>query len=107
MRVAITKSLSPGARLGKNTYNMRGHILLCKGLTLTQETFNRLVSLNIPIVYIQDSRTLFQCPQCPGKLRREAINTIETTFLDMKNKTNLDGSFTIEQANVKFTKIAS
>ncbi|MFS0602360.1 HD-GYP domain-containing protein [Peribacillus frigoritolerans] len=30
---------------------------------------------------------------------------IETTFLDMKNKMNLDGSFTIEQANVKLTQI--
>ncbi|MDQ0881685.1 hypothetical protein [Peribacillus sp. V2I11] len=49
--------------------------------------------------------TLFQCPGVSGELRREAINTIEATFLGMKNKMNLDGSFTIEQANVKFTQI--
>ncbi|WP_327077933.1 hypothetical protein [Peribacillus frigoritolerans] len=103
MRLAITKSLRPGAKLGKNIYNERGHILLCKGLTLTQKMINRLVSLNIPFVYIQDSRTddIIPKPPVSGKLRREAINTIETTFLDMKNKMNLDGSFTIEQANVK------
>jgi HD-GYP domain-containing protein (c-di-GMP phosphodiesterase class II) len=68
---------------------------------------NRLVSLNIPFVYIQDSRTddIIPKPPVSGKLRREAINTIETTFLDMKNKMNLDGSFTIEQANVKLNQI--
>jgi hypothetical protein len=68
---------------------------------------NRLVSLNIPFVYIQDSRPddIIPKPPVSGKLRREAINTIETTFLDMKNKMNLDGSFTIEQANVKLTQI--
>lgn len=49
--------------------------------------------------------TLFQSPQFPGNFRREAINTIETTFLDMENKMNLDGSFTIEQANFKLTQI--
>lgn len=37
MRLAITKSLSPGARLGKDIYNGQGHILLCEGLTLTQK----------------------------------------------------------------------
>lgn len=107
MRLDITKSLSPGARLGKNIYNERGHILLYEGLTLTQKMINRLVSLNIPFVYIQDSRTddIIPKPPVSGKLRREAINTIETTFLDIKNKMNLDGSFTIEQANVKFTQI--
>lgn len=56
MRLAITKSLSPGARLGKNIYNERGHSLLCEGLTLTQKMINRLMSLNIPFVYIQDYR---------------------------------------------------
>ncbi|MEY9869840.1 hypothetical protein ABIE66_005219 [Peribacillus sp. B2I2] len=35
MRLTITKTLSPGARLGKNIYNERGHILLCEGLILT------------------------------------------------------------------------
>lgn len=107
MRLAITKSLRPGARLGKNIYNDRGHILLCEGLRLTQKMINRLVSLNIPYVYIQDSRTddIIPKPPVSGKLRREAINMIETTFLDMKNKMNLDGSFTIEQANVKLTQI--
>ena len=107
MRLAITKSLRPGARLGKNIYNERGHILLCEGLTLTQKMINRLVSLNIPFIYIQDSRTddIIPKPPVSGKLRREAINAIETTFLDMKNKMNLDGSFTIGQANVKLTQI--
>ncbi|MFE4705260.1 hypothetical protein [Peribacillus simplex] len=109
MRLAITKSLSPGARLGKNIYNERGHILLREGLTLTQKMINRRVSLNIPFVYIQDSRTDDIIPMplvsVSGKLRREAINTIETTFLDMKNKMNLAGSFTIEHANVKFTQL--
>lgn len=43
MRLAITKSLRPGARLGKNIYNEGGLILLCEGLTLTQKMINRLV----------------------------------------------------------------
>lgn len=70
------------ARLGKHIYNERGHILLCEGLTLTQRMINRLVSLNIPFVYIQDSRTDDIIAMLPvsGKLRREAINTIETTL---------------------------
>ncbi|CAH0139719.1 hypothetical protein [Peribacillus simplex] len=107
MRLAFTESLRPGARLGKNIYNERGHILLCEGLPLTQKMINRLVSLNIPFVYLQDSRTddIIPMPPASGKLRREVINTIETTFLDMKNKMNLAGSFTIEQANVKFIQI--
>ncbi|MDV7765281.1 HD-GYP domain-containing protein [Peribacillus sp. CSMR9] len=107
MRLAITKSLSPGARLGKDIYNEQGHILLCEGLTLTQKMIARLVSLNIPLVYIQDSRTddIIPMPPVFGNLRREAINRIETTFLDMKNEMNLDGSFTMEQPNVKFTQI--
>ncbi|MCK1994313.1 HD-GYP domain-containing protein [Peribacillus muralis] len=107
MRLAITKSLSPGARLGKNIHNERGHILLREGLTLTQKMIDRLVSLNVPFVYIQDSRTddIIPMPPVSGKLRREAITTIESTFQNMKNKINLDASFTIEQANVKFTQL--
>ncbi|MFE4351871.1 HD-GYP domain-containing protein [Peribacillus butanolivorans] len=107
MRLSITGSLIPGAKLGKSIYNERGNILLAEGLTLTQNMINRLVVLNIPFVYIQDSRTddIIPAPTIAGGLRRDAIQTIESTFLDLKKNMKLDGSFTLEKANVKFTQI--
>ncbi|MFF2289730.1 hypothetical protein [Peribacillus butanolivorans] len=86
MRLSITESLIPGAKLGKSIYNERGNILLAEGLTLTQNMINRLVVLNIPFVYIQDSRTddIIPAPTIAGGLRRDAIQTIESTFLDLK-----------------------
>lgn len=75
MRLAITKSLRPGAKLGKNIYNERGHILLCEGLTLTQKMINRLVSLIFPLFTfkIPGRMTLFQSPQFPGNLEEKPL----------------------------------
>ena len=107
MRLSITESLTPGERLGMNIYNEQGNILLSEGLTLTQKMINRLVSLNIPFVYIQDSRTddIMPKPPISVELRREAIQTIESTFLEIKNNVKVEGAFAIEKAAVKFTSL--
>lgn len=107
MRLSITESLTPGERLGMNIYNERGNILLSEGLTLTQKMINRLVSLNIPFVYIQDSRTddIIPKPPISMELRREAIHTIESTFLEIKKGGKVDSAFTIAQAAETFTHL--
>ncbi|MFJ7831214.1 HD-GYP domain-containing protein [Peribacillus sp. NPDC097284] len=107
MRLSITASLNPGERLGMNIYNEQGNILLSEGLTLTQKMINRLVALNIPFVYIQDSRTddIMPKPPISGELRREALQTIEATFLEIKNGVKVNSAFTIEKAALKFTHL--
>ena len=107
MRLSFTESLSPGERLSKSIYNEQGQVLVREGLTLTQKIIDRLIKLNIPFVFIQDPRTEDICPSSSisRELRREAIQTIESVFKEIKTDKDVNRSFTIEKGAGRFSGV--
>ncbi len=58
MRIANVKYIPPGLfKLGLNIYDAAGHLLLAKGVLLTQKYLDRLYDLGISEVYVEDSST--------------------------------------------------
>ncbi|PLT33987.1 HD-GYP domain-containing protein [Bacillus sp. V5-8f] len=100
MRLITTESLTQGMRLGKSIRNERGQILLNEGIQLNEKLIRRLKELGIPFVYIQEPRTEHIKPgkSISETLRREAIGTIENTFVDLQKHDSLSSSFVIEKA---------
>lgn len=105
MRLWTTESLTPGVRLGKSIRNERGQILLNEGIELNEKLIQRLKELSIPFVYIQDPRTEHIKPgrSISEALRRDAVSTIENTFIELQKKDTLSSSFVIEKAYRRFS----
>lgn len=107
MRLVTTESLKDGMKLGKPVYNEHGQVLISDGVALTVRMINRLIELGITFVYIDDPRTDDITSKSPlsEKLRKEAIQTIETTFADIKNEQSYSKAFVIEKTAKHFTDI--
>jgi HD-GYP domain-containing protein (c-di-GMP phosphodiesterase class II) len=107
MRLLTTKSLSPGAVLGKTIYNERGTILVSEGATLTETIIKRLLSLNIQYVYIKDERTKGIVPvsSISDAVRVEAVQTIESTFAQIHINDKVQNAIVVEKAAIKFTQL--
>ncbi len=88
MRIVNVKYIPPGLyRLGLNIYDTRGHLLLAKGVLLTQIYLDKLYDLGISEIYVEDSST-------------EDINIKET--ISPETKRNILNIITKE-----FTKVSS
>ncbi|CAH0344668.1 HD-GYP domain-containing protein [Bacillus sp. CECT 9360] len=107
MRLLATDSLIPGVELGKSIQNENGQILLGEGIQLSERMIQRLKDLNIPFVYIKDPRTDHIKPgkSISDALRREAVQTIENTFVDIQRKDVFSSSFVIEKASKRFNEL--
>ena len=107
MRLLATKSLSPGAVLGKTIYNERGTILVSEGATLTETIIKRLLALNIQYVYIKDERTkgIVPASSISDAVRVEAAQTIESTFAQIHINDKLQNAIVVEKAAIKFTQL--
>ncbi len=107
MRIIQTAYLSSGAVLGKPIVDMKGRILLNKGVQITDWHIKRLQKYNILYVYIDDIETSHIIPEdsIPDKLRRGAIVTIKDTFENMKDEINQSKSMVIEQATLTMSKL--
>ncbi|WP_153127343.1 HD-GYP domain-containing protein [Peribacillus tepidiphilus] len=106
MRFISTESLKPGLRLGKSIYNERGQVLLNEGVELTDRLILRLKEMGIPFVYISDQKTDHLNPRnsISDELRREAIQTIESTFAQLESA-DLASSFVIEKASKRLMEL--
>ncbi|MDZ5472138.1 HD-GYP domain-containing protein [Bacillus sp. 31A1R] len=107
MRLVATATVKPGAILAKAIYNDKGQTLLSEGVELGERVLLRLVNLGITYIYIKDPNTADINHNDPisGKLRREAMTTIESTFKQVYKDTSISNSFVIEKASKRFTEL--
>lgn len=86
MRLASTKSIKSGTRLAQTIYNDSGQALVQKGIDLTERMLDRLTSLGITYVYIEDELTddILVSSVIPEELRIKAIKTVKETFMEIK-----------------------
>ncbi|QED49222.1 HD-GYP domain-containing protein [Cytobacillus dafuensis] len=107
MRLVTTASVEAGSVLAKAIYNEKGQILLNVGMVLKEGIIQRLQDLGISYVYIKDSQT--EDIICEGtlsdSLRREAIQTIFTTFHDIQKEKKLSSSFVVEKTSKRFSQL--
>lgn len=105
MRLLTTRSLRSGAILGQVICNDRGTILVSAGTKLTEKIIQRLIDLQIQYVYVEDKKTAGIVPKnsISGKLRTEAVQTIEATFSQIQVNDKLKTAIVVEKAAATFT----
>ncbi|HYK72487.1 MAG TPA: HD-GYP domain-containing protein [Pseudoneobacillus sp.] len=104
MRLVATKTVETGAILGKPILNEKGQILLNEGVKLGDLVITRLLNLGIHFIYIKDKNTenIVITENISEKLRKEAILTIESTFLEISNVSQNDLTFIMEKSSKSF-----
>ncbi|MBS4190672.1 HD-GYP domain-containing protein [Bacillus sp. FJAT-49705] len=107
MRLVTTASVEAGSFLAKAIYNEKGQILLNEGMVLKEVIIQRLQELGISYIYIKDSQS--EDIICEGtlsdSLRREAIQTIFTTFHNIQKEQKLSSSFVVEKTSKRFSQL--
>lgn len=85
MRLMPVTACLPGMRLGKRIFSEDGIVLLAEGVELTQGLLNRLSSMGIHYVYIQDAKTEgIEIPELISEeTQRRALLTVKSVFRDM------------------------
>ena len=91
MRIANVKYIPPGLyRLGLNIYDTRGHLLLAKGVLLTQIYLDKLYDLGISEIYVEDSSTedINIKETISPETKREVLNIITKEFTKVSSFKN-------------------
>ncbi|UPO87014.1 HD-GYP domain-containing protein [Niallia sp. Man26] len=107
MRLVRTKYLSEGAILAKPIHNEQGNILVNNGVRLDKQLIDRLVQLGVAYLYIDDKLTDDIYPVAPisDRLKREAMQTIETSFKELKGSSSKEKSFIMEKSAPAFKQL--
>ncbi|MBU8880810.1 HD-GYP domain-containing protein [Bacillus sp. FJAT-29790] len=107
MRLVTTTSVEAGTILAKAIYNETGQILLNEGIELKEGMIQRLQTLGVSYIYIKDSQTddIEYIGTLTDSLRREAIQTINSTFQQLQKDPKLTSSFVIEKASRRFSEL--
>lgn len=107
MRLISTKILSPGMQLAHPIFNEKGQVLLNKDVVLTDRLVKRLGELNVKYVYIQDklSEGIEVKETISSTIRREAVQTIESTFLSLQQEKLSEKSFLLDKDSTRFKGI--
>ena len=104
MRLISIKNAKPGDILGQAVLNSEGGIMLKENVVLTENYINRLASLGIYTIYIEDKMLDDILPQDPKflEIKSQAVKTLSKIFsrleysdkcLDLKNTQLIDLSF--------------
>ncbi|MGP7816327.1 HD-GYP domain-containing protein [Niallia sp. 01092] len=109
MRLVGTKNIVDGVILAKPIYNERGKILINSGIKLDNKMIKRLMELGISYLYIEDPRTddIYPVPCISDDLKKEAMQTIEKNFTDIKNKASKSRFIMMEKATPNFKELIS
>lgn len=104
MRLVATVNVESGTILGKTVRSDKGQILLSEGVELNDKMLNRLQLLGITYIYIKDSVTegIEYIEVLPDSIRRQAVQTIETTFHELQMDSKINSTFVIEKASKRF-----
>ncbi len=82
MRLISVNRCQPGEKLAKTIYNSNGNVLVGEGVELTRKMLDRLRSLNVSAIYIEDERTsdILIEDIVSEETRREAMSVIFDSF---------------------------
>jgi HD-GYP domain-containing protein (c-di-GMP phosphodiesterase class II) len=107
MRLIATESIKPGMKLSKAITNQKGQVLINAGVPLTERMIRRLGDFGITYVYLEDEKTkdVVVHNTISDKTRKEAVDTIEKTFKELKTDELISNSFVIEKATKQFSKV--
>ena len=107
MRLVRTDSIKIGSVLGQTIYNEKGIPLIRQGIRLTKAMINRLHSLEIGFVYIDDDLTdgIVVEPTIPNELKVEAISEIKSLFNKISMADLSNRSYILTEENDKLTNI--
>lgn len=111
MRLVLVSDLVEGQVLAKNILSDNGQILLSKRVTLTSSLIRRLNDINIPYVYIEDSRTddIAIKDIVSEETRRKALSkvhsTLTTLFNEQKSRSKLTNPTLAKEFNLLFEDI--
>lgn len=85
MHATATTALEPGAKLAKTIYTSGGSPLLTAGKELTSSMIQRLITLGVTHVYIQDPRTDDIVPEdvVSEETRNRAVKVVYESFSQM------------------------
>jgi len=107
MRLVTTSSVESGTILAKAIYNENGQVLLNEGVELKKAIIHRLNTLGISYIFIKDreNEDIQYNGTISDSLRKEAIQTINSTFKEIQKDTSLHGSLVVEKASKKFSEL--
>ncbi|WP_010647356.1 HD-GYP domain-containing protein [Oceanobacillus massiliensis] len=99
MKLASTKSIKPGTILAQSIYNENSVVLLAKGMSLTAKMITRLLDQGITYIYVEDEFTNDIYPESviPDRLRREATESLKSTFKQIKQEGPLRNSYILNK----------
>lgn len=100
MRLVSVNSLQAGVCLAKPVYNEHGFTLINKGIPLTARMIEKLDSLGISYVYIEDERIshIGVSSSISEELRKEAVSFVESSFNQIVNESKTTQSFLLEKS---------
>ncbi len=107
MRLVATEFLRPGTKLNKAILNHKGQVLINEGIPMTDRMIRRLEDLGITFVYIDDEHTkdIEIKNSISDKTRKEAIQTIEKTFKELKVGHPMSNALALEKSTKQFTEL--
>ncbi|PAV28728.1 hypothetical protein CIL05_15730 [Virgibacillus profundi] len=107
MRLASTKSVTPGMILAQSIYNENGVVLIQKGLKLTEKMLGRLLNQGITYIYIEDEFTedIYVEPVLSDKLRVDASKTIKDIFLELRESGLKERAYILEKKGKKLASV--
>lgn len=107
MRLVATSSVEAGMILAKAIYNEKGQILLNEDVVLKKGIIERLQALGISYIFIKDKETedINYNGTLSDSLRREAVQTINSTFQEIQKGPNATSSIVIEKASKRFSEL--
>lgn len=93
MRLAQIENVKEESILGKTLYDGEGRILLRRGVVLKRGTLERIKSLNIYTIYIDDeySKDIIIEDVIKPEIRRNAIKMVRNTFYNINKYNNKEG----------------
>lgn len=108
MRLVAVSSVKENEKLAENVLNSSGQILLRTGAELTGPIINRLRSIGISYVYINDSRTndITVRPVLTEKTRKESLQIMKDAFLQVRDDVSKGSSkFRFHKVEKQFSAV--
>jgi HD-GYP domain-containing protein (c-di-GMP phosphodiesterase class II) len=110
VRLVKLERCQSGEKLARSIYNESGKVLLAKGTMLTDNLKERLMSLNIFAVYIEDevSEGIAILEAIPEEMRQEAARAVMeslNSLADLRSSSNVQGLIKTGRAIRSFQKI--
>ncbi|MET1031140.1 HD domain-containing phosphohydrolase [Domibacillus tundrae] len=108
MRLVAVSSIQENVFLAENVLNSKGQVLLKSGAKLTSPILQRLQSLGITYVYIEDGRTddIYIRPVLAEGTRREAISVMSEAFNQVKKDLSAGSTkFNLHKTEKRFAAV--